>query len=71
MKIDPTMIPPEVVEAAVTTWLETASDCKTLDESICAAIAAGLAAWPKAYTVPIGYPATDIVLPLPPQARDE
>ncbi len=70
MKIDPKMIPPEVVEAAVTTWLETASDCKTLDESICAAIAAGLAAWPEMQMRPSGslYAMTvhaHLVLPLP------
>jgi hypothetical protein len=44
--IDEKQIPDEVVEAAVTAWLEKASDYTRLNESIRAAIAAALAAWP-------------------------
>jgi len=40
------LIPPEVVEAARTAWLESASDYTRLDESIRAALSAGLGAWP-------------------------
>jgi hypothetical protein len=40
------LIPDEVVAQARAAWLERASDYTRLDESIRAALAAGLAAWP-------------------------
>jgi hypothetical protein len=39
------LIPDEVVQQARVAWLEQASDYTRLDESIRAALAAGLAAW--------------------------
>ena len=54
--IKPEQIPDDVVKAALLT-----------DERLGMreVIAAAINAWPTAYTVPRGYPATDVVLPLP------
>jgi hypothetical protein len=70
--IDAKQIPDEVMEAAVTAWLEKASDYTRLNESIRAAIAAALAAWPGAGIVATEdhtgrYP--QIILPLPQEPR--
>jgi hypothetical protein len=76
--IKPEQIPDEVVEAAVTAWLEKASDYTRLNESIRAAIAAALAAWPEMHTAIDDDEDSDdpptrlaIILPLPKDAADE
>jgi hypothetical protein len=47
------LIPEEVVQKARVAWLESASDYTRLDESIRAALAAGLAVWPGMSVAPI------------------
>jgi hypothetical protein len=42
------LIPERVVQKARVAWLESSSDYTRLDESIRAALAAGLAVWPGA-----------------------
>lgn len=67
-------IPDEVVEAAVTAWLESASDYTRLNESIRASIAAALNAWPFGavchYTIK-DTEGWELVLPLPQESGDE
>lgn len=59
-------IPPEAVEAARVAWLESASDYTRLDESIRAALRAGIAAWPgKRERYNYVRHGDEIVLPLP------
>ena len=66
--IDPKMIPPEVVEAAVSAYNYASSDCYTTQEQdMRAAISAGLAAWPGSEISWITgeREAGDLILPLP------
>ena len=63
-------IPPEVVEAGRVAWLESASDYSRLDDSIRAAIAAAINAWPEMETRPTFYP-TRIILPFLKENSDE
>jgi hypothetical protein len=77
--IDQKMIPPEVVEAALSAYNYASSDCYTAEEQdIATAIAAGLAAWPGMEYWPefsdagLGEHAPGkVFLPLPQGARDE
>jgi hypothetical protein len=69
--IDTKQIPDEVVEAAVTAWLEKASDYTRLNESIRAAIAAALNAWPNARLDYWAHYDGALLLPLPKEGADE